>query len=90
MGHRMGVLEVSLPKYVNSLYQMSEIGQVIAASFWVTFFVCRKPCHPKLFFFFFYISSNRCSLVAKQEQNVKFLNSLCLMVTCELLVVVES
>lgn len=50
MGHRMGVLEVSLPKYVNNLYQMSEIGQVIAASFWVTFFVCRKPCHPKFFF----------------------------------------
>lgn len=88
MGHRIGVLEVSLPKYVNSLYQMSEIGQVIAASFWIMFFVCSKPCHPK--FFFFYINSNRCSLAAKQEQNVKFLNSLCLMVTCELLVDVES
>lgn len=57
MGHRMGVLEVSLPKYVNSLYQMSEIGQVIAASFWVTFFVCRKPCHPKLFFFLYQLKS---------------------------------
>lgn len=31
----------------------------------------------------FYNNLNRCSLAAKQEQNVKFLNSQCLMVICQ-------